>query len=263
MITRKDVINPPSTGPQPPAFASSPAPMRFERRWWPFTDTVGEQNRVDTGRDANSGNSIGSTSRPLPWAMSGDRHLPFRWRSGSGGSNFVGHVSNIAIVKRSSDPVVIDEAPDAQQLEVYLVFTLSPRSIQRTHVSRNIVYVRSIQRQKNVEARVSATPADDACRKRPLPEAQDSTPDLQLSLSPTTAAVDAKKRKTSTAAGEREIVDSSELSISLSLSPPAAASMQQQQHRPKETTRGSTSRSGEAVLGQSTLDLTMSIRALE
>ncbi|GJN19428.1 hypothetical protein PR202_gb06706 [Eleusine coracana subsp. coracana] len=241
MITRKDVFKPLSTGPQPPAFASSPAPRTTERRWWPFSSgaavAADEHTRVDMGRDVNLVDSIGSSSRPLPWTVSGDRHLPFRWRPGSGGSN-VGHVNNIAMVKRSTDPVVIDdEAPDAQQLE----------------------------RQKHVEEpRASAwPPADGACRKRPLPEAnEDLTPaDLQLSLSPSTA-VDAKKRKTTTttAAGEQDIIGSSDLiSISLSLSPPAAASMQQQ-HPPKEKTRGS---SGEAVLGQSTLDLTMSIRALE
>jgi hypothetical protein len=71
---------------------------------------------------------------------------------------------------------------------------------------------------------------------------------------------DAKKRKTTAAAREQETIHSSEVSISLSLSPPVAASMQQQ-HPPREKTRGSIS--GEAVLGQSTLDLTMSIRALE
>ena len=105
-------------------------------------------------------------------------------------------------------------------------------------------------------------PAYAACRKRSPPvEAQDDgAADLQLSLSPTTVT-DAKKRKT-TAPSEQEIMDASELSISLSLSPPAAASMQKRQ---QQKTRGSndSTGSGEAVLGQSTLDLTMSIRALE
>ena len=109
-------------------------------------------------------------------------------------------------------------------------------------------------------------PAYAACRKRSPPvEAQDDgAADLQLSLSPTTVT-DAKKRKT-TAPSEQEIMDASELSISLSLSPPAAASMQKQQQQQQKTRRSindSTGGSGEAVLGQSTLDLTMSIRALE
>jgi hypothetical protein len=129
MITRK-VFKPPSTsGPQPNLLASSSSTLRSERRWWPFTDAgaavvaaAGEQTRVDTGRDVNSGNSIGSSSpRPLPWEV-----LPFRLRPGSGDRNVVGHASNTAMIKRPSDPVVIYEAPadDAQQLEVYLVFTL-------------------------------------------------------------------------------------------------------------------------------------------
>jgi hypothetical protein len=127
------------------------------------------------------------------------------------------------------------------------------------------LHVRSIQRQKHVEPRASTSPPADngAGHKRPLPGTEDSTPpDLQLSLSPTTAVDDAKKRKTTAAAAAAalETIRSSEVSMSLSLSPPVVASMQQQ-HPPREKTRGSIS--GEAVLGQSTLDLTMSIRALE
>lgn len=96
-------------------------------------------------------------------------------------------------------------------------------------------------------------------------EVQEETADLQLTLSPTTPVMEAKKRRT-TALSEQEIMDSSELSISLSLSPPAAASYMQKQQQQEKTTRRSnegSSGSGEAVLGQSTLDLTMSIRALE
>jgi hypothetical protein len=129
MITRKEVFKPPSTsGPQPNLLASSCSTLRSERRTWPFTDrgaavvaAAGEQTRVDTERDVNSGNSIGSSSRPLPW-----EHLPFRLRPGSGDRNVVGHVSNTTMIKRPLDPVVIYEVPadDAQQLEVYLVFTL-------------------------------------------------------------------------------------------------------------------------------------------
>jgi hypothetical protein len=57
---------------------------------------------------------------------------------------------------------------------------------------------------------------------------------------------------------------SCEFSISLSLSPPATAVSMQQQQRQQKTRRSSdSSGGGEGVLGQSTLDLTMSIRALE
>ena len=128
-----------------------------------------------------------------------------------------------------------------------------------------VVRIRLFQRPKHVEpTRDSAMAAYEACRRKrspPVEAAQDDgAADLQLSLSPTTVT-DAKKRKT-TAPSEQEIMDASELPISLSLSPPAAASMQKQQ---QQKTRGSndSTGSGEAVLGQSTLDLTMSIRALE
>jgi len=249
VLSRKDVT-PPSTAPHqthPLATASAAAALRSERRWWPFTDAgaaaaTGER-RVETGREVDFANSLGSSSRrPHLWgaSVSGDPRLPFRWRPVGGSSGrdaAVGYPSNSAKITttRSSDPVVIDEALDAQQLE----------------------------RQKRVEpTRDSAMPAYAACRKRSPPvEAQDDgAADLQLSLSPTTVT-DAKKRKT-TAPSEQEIMDASELSISLSLSPPAAASMQKQQ---QQKTRGSndSTGSGEAVLGQSTLDLTMSIRALE
>lgn len=127
------------------------------------------------------------------------------------------------------------------------------------------LYVRSFQRQKHLEPRDSASimPADEACRKRSLPvEVQEDTADLQLTLSPT-PVMEGKKRRT-TALSEQEIMDSSELSISLSLSPPAAASSMQKQQQEKTRRSNESSGSGEAVvLGQSTLDLTMSIRALE
>ncbi|CAL5059210.1 unnamed protein product [Urochloa decumbens] len=249
--SRKDVT-PPSTSSSAPhqiqthPLAASAALMRSERRWWPFTDAAAAaatgDRRVETGREADLANPIGSSiSRPHLWttgmAVSGDPRFPFKWRPGGSGRDAVGYLSSCAnkITTRSSDPVVIDEALDAKQLE----------------------------RQKHGEPRDSAMLANgEACRKRPSPvEAQEGTADLQLRLSPATGT-EAKKRKTITL-NEKEInMDTSELSISLSLSPPAAASMQKQQQ--EKTRRSNDIRSsGEAVLGQSTLDLTMSIRALE
>uniref|UniRef100_M0Y082 Uncharacterized protein n=1 Tax=Hordeum vulgare subsp. vulgare TaxID=112509 RepID=M0Y082_HORVV len=113
------------------------------------------------------------------------------------------------------------------------------------------------QQQKHIEQqRALITPAD----KVRLPT---ETPELELSLSPATAmdttdGTPSKKRKKSTAASsEQELEHCNKLSISpLSLLPPAASMPMQR----KEKTRGG---SAEAALGQSTLDLTMSIRALE
>lgn len=163
---------------------------------------------------------------------------------------------------------------------LYAAFTLhalsSPRSVQRIisdtlHCMRDRSFGSQRQNSKRVvePTRAStATPAeeDEACLKRrpssPV-EAQDATTttlDLQLSLSPTTAS--AKKRKTS---GPFFIDDTScEFSTSLSLSPPVAAPAVSTQQRQEKTRRSSDDNGGGGgVLGQSTLDLTMSIRALE
>lgn len=154
---------------------------------------------------------------------------------------------------------------------LYAAFTLharsSPRSVQLIISDTHIVCAMdhgSFQRQKHVEPSASATPSEEAClKRRPSPvEAQDATPDLQLSLFP--SSVLAKKRKTISSSSMD--TTSCEFSISLSLSPPATAvSMQQQQQQRQQKTRRSSDSSGggEGVLGQSTLDLTMSIRALE
>ncbi|KAF8642555.1 hypothetical protein HU200_067234 [Digitaria exilis] len=243
IISRKDVTPPSITPHQTHPLASACAALRSERRWWPFTDAgaaAAAATAAAGGREVDFANPIGSSSsRPHHlWpmaAVSGDPRLPFRWRSGVTGRDVVGYPSNSAkITKRSSDPVVIDEALDPQK-------HLEPRDDSAGML------------------------ADEACRKRSSPvEAQEETENLQLTLSPT-PVMEAKKRRT-TALSEQEIMDSSELSISLSLSPPAAASYVQKQQQQEKTTRRSnegSSGSGEAVLGQSTLDLTMSIRALE
>ncbi|CAD6251286.1 unnamed protein product [Miscanthus lutarioriparius] len=239
-ISRNHVMAP-STSPQTHPLASSAA-LRSDRWWWPFTDAgaaavAAVEHRAETGANVKFDSCIGSSSRPLPLVMSptvsGDRRLPFRWRHGGSGRDVVvGYPgSSSKITTRSSDLVVID---DGQHLE----------------------------RQKHVEPSSSATPPDKAClKRRPSPvEAQDATPDLQLSLSP--SSVLAKKRKTISSSSMD--TTSCEFSISLSLSPPAAAVSMQQQQRQEKTRRSSDSNGGgEGVLGQSTLDLTMSIRALE
>jgi len=254
-MSRKHVT-PPSTSPQTHPLAS-PVALRSDRRWWPFTDAgaaaaaaaavAADEHREETGTNVKFDSCIGSSSRPLPLAMSpaavsGDHRLPFRWRHGGSGRDFVfgypGSSSNITT--RSSDPVVID---DGQPLE--------PQN------SKHVVE----------PTRASAAPPDEASfiRRRPSPvEAQDATPDLQLSLSPSSSALASKKRKT-ISSSSMDTTTSCEFSISLSLSPPAAAVSMQQQQRQEKTRRSSDSSGGggEGVLGQSTLDLTMSIRALE
>ncbi|KAM3295699.1 hypothetical protein ACQJBY_038159 [Aegilops geniculata] len=117
-----------------------------------------------------------------------------------------------------------------------------------------IVQALDSQQQKHLEQQRALTTPTDKVR---LP----AEPELELSLSPATAmdttdGTPSKKRKKSTAASsEQELEHANKLSISLSLLPPAASMPMQRQ----EKTRGSV----EAALGQSTLDLTMSIKALE
>ncbi|CAD6247450.1 unnamed protein product [Miscanthus lutarioriparius] len=241
-------VTPPSTSPQTHPLASSAA-LRSDRRWWPFTDAgaaavAAGEHRAEIGTNGKFESCIGSSSRPLPLAMSptvsGDRRLPFRWRHGGSGSGrdvVVGYPgsSGSKITTRSSDPVVID---DGLQLE--------------RQNSKHVVE----------PTRASAAPPDEACliKRRPSPvEAQDATPDLQLSLSP--SSVLAKKRKTISSSSMD--TTSCEFSISLSLSPPAAAVSMQEQRKEKTRRSSDSNGGGEGVLGQSTLDLTMSIRALE
>ena len=152
-MSRKHVT-PPSTSPQTHPLAS-PVALRSDRRWWPFTDAgaaaaaaaavAADEHREETGTNVKFDSCIGSSSRPLPLAMSpaavsGDHRLPFRWRHGGSGRDFVfGYPgSSSKITTRSSDPVVID---DGQPLEVPYVRTCSfiwglqtalasPRSVQ-------------------------------------------------------------------------------------------------------------------------------------
>lgn len=265
---RKETMNPSSSS------STTAAIRRWPSAAGAVADVAGERQRLAERFGYYTGNGgASSTSLPLitraamaaPPPMFAaavappgrDHHrLPFGWHAGGGGG--CGGNKN----RSSSDPVVIDEALDSRRLE---------------------------HQQKHVEQpRTTPTPTTTPAGKRP-PEW--SPPDLQLTLSPTTApaAADgggAKRSKTSTTttnttaaiSGEQEAEKNmdrckNKLSISLSLSPPAAAaaaanfssmdlSMEQQKQKQEKTTIGSSEEEA-GDLGQSTLDLTMSIRALE
>uniref|UniRef100_A0ACD5Z6L6 Uncharacterized protein n=1 Tax=Avena sativa TaxID=4498 RepID=A0ACD5Z6L6_AVESA len=178
-------------------------------------------------RDETFGYFTASSSRPVSTAMP-----PAMSAVPGGGSHrlpfrwYGGDGSNTAKTT-SSDPVVIDEALDFR-----------------------------LKEQKHLEPMRDPIRLADEVRGKRRPS---ETPDLKLSLSPatvdTTDGASSNKRKI-TPSSEQEIEHGNKLSIALSLSPPAAS-----MHMPrKEKTRGG---SVEAALGQSTLDLTMSIRALE
>ncbi|VAI43494.1 uncharacterized protein LOC119315159 [Triticum dicoccoides] len=194
-------------------------------RRWPLTSAVAGAG--EQRRDESFGYFTGHGSGPLSRAMAVAPATSVVPGEGDHRLPFRWHGGDGGKVAKaiSSDPVMIVEALDSQK-------------------------------QKHLEQqRALMTPAD----KVRLPV---ETPELELSLSPATA-IDAtdgtpsKKRKKSTAASsEQELEHANKLSISLSLMPPAASVPMQRQ----EKTRGG---SVEAVLGQSTLDLTMSIKALE
>ncbi|XP_044406194.1 uncharacterized protein LOC125513591 isoform X1 [Triticum urartu] len=194
-------------------------------RRWPLTSAVAGAG--EQRRDESFGYFTGHGSGPLSRAMAVAPATSVVPGEGNHRLPFRWHGGDGGKVAKaiSSDPVMIVEALDSQK-------------------------------QKHLEQqRALMTPAD----KVRLPV---ETPELELSLSPATA-IDAtdgtpsKKRKKSTAASsEQELEHANKLSISLSLMPPAASVPMQRQ----EKTRGG---SVEAVLGQSTLDLTMSIKALE
>lgn len=206
--------------------ASSTTPQFFASssvRRWPLTTAVARAG--EHRRDESFGYFTGHGSGLLSRAMAPATSVV------PGGGNhrlpfrWHGGDGGKGAKATSSDPVMIIEALDSQQ-------------------------------QKRLEQqRALITPAD---KVRPPVEA----PELELRLSPATAidttdGTPSKKRKKSTAASsEQELEHCNKLSISLSLLPPAASMPMQGQ----EKTRGG---SVEAALGQSTLDLTMSIRALE
>ncbi|XP_051205982.1 uncharacterized protein [Lolium perenne] len=208
------------------ASSSSTMPHLFASsslRRWPLTSVVAGAGEVR--RDESFGYFTGSSSRTLSTPMA-----PAMSTVPGGGNHrlpfrWYGGDGGNGAKSTSSDPVVIDEALD---------FRL---------------------KQKHLEPGTPTTPVYEVHGKRP-PE----TPNLKLSLSPatvdTTDGILSTKRKKSSASTEQEIEHGNKLSISLSLSPPAASMHMQRQ----EKTRGG---SVEAALGQSTLDLTMSIRALE
>ncbi|KAG8058582.1 hypothetical protein GUJ93_ZPchr0002g25726 [Zizania palustris] len=267
VASRKDVkpyaSSSPTTTVAPHLFAS----LSAIRRPWPLAAAdAGEQMLEGRLLGYYSGSGAVSRMAPPPQMLAaaassgGDHHrrIPFGWRCGgfSPASNGSG-----AKNRSLSDPVVIDAALDSRL-------------------------------EKHQEPTAPTTPAGEVPRnKRPPPPppppetnyAEYWAPDLQLSLSsPTTTTTDggAKRSKlttttSTTASAELQEMDRCNklISVSLSLSPPTssssmALSMHQHQHHhhqqqpPEQKTIGS-SGGEEAALGLSTLDLTMSIRALE
>lgn len=211
------------------------------------TATTGAaDHRLDGGK-VGSFDWIGSSSRPLSRTMSaavttgfalGDHHLPYRWR-GAAGSN--GYHPNGNANTSSSDPVVSNEALGTRlELQKYLEPRAPTKAID--------------------EIRIDTA----AKRTKASKETNGSTPDLQLSLSPNVGAdTDGPKKRKNIALSEQE-VDSDKLPLSLSLSVRFGHSGDEGGGADAGRLDAATgSSSKKAALGLSTLDLTMSIKALE
>ncbi|OEL21933.1 hypothetical protein BAE44_0017048 [Dichanthelium oligosanthes] len=203
---------------------------------------------ADHGGRVGSSDWIGSSSRPLSRTMSaaasagfalGSLHLLSRGR-GAAGSN--GYHPNGDANTTSSDPVVSREALGSR-LETQL------EAKNRTKV---------IGEMRN---------GTSAKRMKTSMEENGGTPELQLSLSPNVGgdADKAKKRKIlSIALSEQEVESDKMLPLSLSLSLRGGDSGGEGSGGDAgrlDTVTGSSSK--KAALGLSTLDLTMSIKALE
>uniref|UniRef100_A0ACD5ZWY0 Uncharacterized protein n=1 Tax=Avena sativa TaxID=4498 RepID=A0ACD5ZWY0_AVESA len=188
------------------------------------------------GAMVGSINWIGSSSRPISRTMSaaatngseqGDHSPSYRWRGTAAGS-----YGKTSTTVPSSDPAVARGVGSP--------FVLLKQGVSRGH-AKDI---------DETEARRTKTSAAEE-------ESGWTTPELQLSLSPnigTDAAGRGKKRKI---AGQE--VGSGSLPLSLSLSLHGGGD--NPDNRRLEVATGSSSK--KAALGLSTLDLTMSIKALE
>lgn len=208
--------------------------------------TGSADHRLDGGM-VSSFDWIGSSSRPISRTMSaaatagfalGDHPLPFRWR---GATDSIGYHPNGNANTTPSHPVVTSEA-------------LGTR----------------LELKKHLEPRAPTEAIDEirietaAKRTKASTEENGWTADLQLSLSPNEGAdTDRAKKRKSIAACEQE-VHSDKLLLSLSLSLRGGDSGGEGDGEDAgrlEAATGSSSK--KAALGLSTLDLTMSMKALE
>ncbi|KAF8754879.1 hypothetical protein HU200_011417 [Digitaria exilis] len=215
--------------------------------------SAGAGAAADHGGGVGSSDWIGSSSRPLSRTMSaaasstgfalGSLHLLSKGMRGADGST--GCHPNGDANTTSSDPMVTREALGSQ-LETHLE-------------AKNPTKVIGEMRTGTAAKRVRTS----------MEENEGSSPDLQLSLSPNVGgdAEMAKKRKIlSIALSEQEVDSDKKLPLSLSLSLRGDDSGGERgggdAGRLEAASTGSSS-SKKAALGLSTLDLTMSIKALE
>jgi hypothetical protein len=137
----------------------------------------------------------------------------------------------------------------------------------------NVMIVLGMKSQKHREANAPSKVMDEMCtatgakRTKTFMEENGRTPDLQLSLSPNEGAEAEKAKKRKVVLSSEQEVDSVKMSpLSLSLSVPGGDSGSEGSGGDGDAGRleaeiGSSSK--KAALGLSTLDLTMSMKALE
>ncbi|KAM3191531.1 hypothetical protein ACQJBY_069053 [Aegilops geniculata] len=213
----------------------------------PSTTTTSQADRRPDGAKMGSMNWIGSSSQPLSKTMSatgleqgGHAQLPFRWR-GAAGSNGCHPNGNTGRTTSSSDPVVTCEAG-------------SPLLLPKQGVPRT-----------PAKATEETSIGAEARKTKILAAAEENgwAPELQLSLSPNAAADTVERGKKRNSAGQEVSSDKVPLSLSLSLHGGVVDDDDGggRDGRRLEVATGSSSK--KAALGLSTLDLTMSIKALE
>ena len=238
---------------------------------------------ADHGRRVGSSDWIGSSSRPLSRTMSaaastgfalGSLHPLSRGRA-STGSN--GYHPNGDANTTSSDPLVTKKALGSR-LEVHVILCNIDTSIGNLvmiviHTVRPACAVMELQ--EHLEPKNPSKVIGEMCtgtaakRTKASMEDNGGMPDLQLSLSPNVGGdsdKQAKKRRIlSIALSEQEVDSDKMLPLSLSLSLRGGDSGGEGSGGDAgrlEAAIGSSS-SKKAALGLSTLDLTMSIKALE
>ncbi|CAM0910445.1 unnamed protein product [Alopecurus aequalis] len=210
--------------------------------------TTSTANRSPDGPKVGSINWIGSSSRPLSRTMSmsaatagagyeqGDHNLPSRWQGGAGSNG------RSSTTMSSSDPAVAREAGSQLLLLKQGVSRAPAKAVDKTS--------------SETEARRTKTSGAAAGEE----ENGWTAPELQLSLSPNTGTDTADRGKKRNSAGQEIGSDNLPLSLSLSLRGGGDDGGCPDGRRLEVATDSS---SKKAALGLSTLDLTMSIKALE
>lgn len=229
------------------------------RRWSP-ADMI-EARKWEGNRTGN----FGSSGYPLAKAVPADpvfSNTLFGWKGNSNicidtmqSNSHVPIVVNDELPPNSQQPFQVDEVSHSTLFDGIIIF------LWHSNLLGLVILVVQSRRHQDKPLRNSEdmhakteTPMKDAKKMRMATTTKDLTPDLQLSLRSSLINDGGYEKKSL----ETEQVNSM---LSLSLSP--STSMQREKHMKAEMQFLEIGSSKKAVLGLSTLDLTMSIRASE